>query len=221
MERRNFVRNTALGFTSFLVFPRLVASNNTASSTYAQLIPIHENPGQIRHGLLQLPQLDTPTPVLSFDWLKDVSRNVFFKNGFGASMGKEDMEITSILLENKDHNWADAIQIQQKQEATVILTQEREWQCKHHQNEIILLQNNRHQAINFSFGNLNHSARHLYSPSGKREVFIYLLAGIIKVNGRLLEENVGLGLQTGDAVVFEAVRKSQFVLMEKPFSRPY
>lgn len=87
-----------MGIGSFLLIPSIANASVFGLANESRLIPLSKLSGQIRHGALILPQIGYKNDHISFDWLDDVTRKVFFENGFQQSQEEKDLEIVSILL---------------------------------------------------------------------------------------------------------------------------
>jgi hypothetical protein len=96
MERRDFIRNTSFALAASLVPGALFAGIPSAGQMTSFAVPGLR--GQIRHGLLELPVAGQALQALPANWLADIRHNVFFRNGFTATKGEQDLEVISLFL---------------------------------------------------------------------------------------------------------------------------
>jgi len=214
MERRRFIKKTSLGLSAFFFLPSFFKESFAKSNAInGELYSFANVNGQIRHGALTLPQIGFKNEQISFDWLHDISRNVFFQNGFIKGKEEEDMEITSILLNPANNNLIESIQIQTKGSETILLVGDQEYRLAHENRGLKLLTGEK--TLELYFGNLETASSETINLEESAELFIYLLKGEMQVNGIDLKRNVGLGLKDIFNLKFECKAESQFLYLQK------
>jgi len=217
MERRNFIKNTSLGLGSFLLIPSIADASVFGLANESQLIPLAKLSGQIRHGALILPQIGYKNDHISFDWLDDVTRNVFFENGFQQSQEEKDLEIVSILLTDPETGDPESIQIQKVNKEITLLYEDLEWTLDSEMKGLNLLNPEESVFLKVYFGNAakGESIEYKIDRQTNREVecYVHIFDGSLKVNEQVLENDYGLGLKAKSNVHFEALESSRFLVL--------
>ncbi|MEM9917625.1 MAG: hypothetical protein AAF990_05985 [Bacteroidota bacterium] len=217
MRRRLFIARTFLGLGSLWCLPTIANYfSGMGSSGAYQLLPLAAKEGQIRHGLLDLPQISSEAHPLVSDWLLDISRNVFFKNGFVAASDGQDMEIISILLQQPSTRRKDAIQIQHRPSGSVILMEEREYALPHAGNDWVVLEKRENEHLRMVFGHLDASSERVFSLEKEAEIFVFVLQGELMVNDVQLPVHTGLEMTTSKDLHFSVLSDTQLIIIENP-----
>lgn len=243
MERRNFIKNTALSIGAMVVLPSL--SSNLTGNTLVNagqvsgngvvggaaknfLVSLNAAAPQIRHGLLNLPQLGFKNEKLPFDWLGEIRRNVFFQNGFQESDAQTDIEIVSILFNDvsNDADGQEAIQVQIEVDKTTVLFGAQEWRTiidsPNNRENIENGENDGLQKIgqniegNFALyiGVFESETAYKHAFASNTEVFVHVLNGDLTVNQKELKSDFGLGLKGVENIEIEAQKESKILVLE-------
>lgn len=217
MKRRQFLQNAAVGIGSMLVLPNvsMLASSEQARQV---VVPLGGAMPQIRHGLLNLPQLGLDNQMESslempFEWLGEIRRNLFFKNGFQASDSDEDIEIISVMYHNKDSEQTEAVQIQLSQNEARILLGEQFYTCstegKFHE-----ISNNANGNLSLYFSQIDGGESDRQTFKKDSELFVHILEGAVEINEIELFADYGLAINHHEELKFEALESSKMLIFE-------
>ncbi len=215
MERRKFIRNTGLGIGSFLLMPSIVNADILGTASQSQIIPLAKLSGQIRHGALILPQVGYKNEMIAFDWLDDITRNVFYENGFKASPDESDLEIVSILLTDPQTGDPESIQVQRSKNEVTILYEDLEWSVKPQEGIQLLVNAEEEGFLKIHFGEIQAGKQLEYEVDGQQECYVHLLKGAVTVQNQELKSEYGLGLTIDKNINFEGQESSQFLILSK------
>ena len=208
MQRRKFIRNISLASLAIGLVPYAGMANLLPQNPSGFLIPLGEAQTQIRHGALNLPIALKDNTTMPFDWLVQVHRNIFFKNGFQASGGM-DLEIISVLLEEEEG--LEAMQIQLSESETTVMIKDQLLQIERRDGfQEGLVEN---VATQLLLGDLSAGQSYECEIESGGEVFVQLLEGAIVCNEQVLDLNTGLALEGISKLAFEGSRNSRVLVL--------
>lgn len=211
MERRSFIKKTGIGIGGALLAPGAIASSVLPSLVNSQYVPLRENIGQIRHGLLQLPQAGYINNLISFRWLDDASRNIFFENGFQE--GNKDMEIISLLIRDPQSSETDAMQIQKAEDDVIILREGVSHTISHAKYGFKQVPGKKLKDIKLEVGYLSGFKAVQRKVQKGTEVYLQMLEGHMMVNDISLEPGTGLCLSYMKDLQFQPTKACKFILL--------
>ncbi len=208
------MKKVATGISGVFLAPNLVtASGLFPSLVNSQYVPIREGEGQIRHGVLTLPQAGYKNSLISFPWLHDVSKNVFYKNGFEAESSSDDLEVFSILIKDSESDTMDAIQVQKKGEEIVILREDKSWELSPSKKEFRQIPGKMLKSIKMEVGNLSGFKQVSRKVTKGTQVYAQLISGEVIINDIKLEAGRGLCLSSMKSLDILPRKKSQIILL--------
>ena len=219
MGRRNFIKNTSLGLGSFLLIPSICNASISGLANESQLIPLKQLSGQISHGALILSETGYEKDHIFFDWMDDVTRNVFFENGFEKSQEEKKLEIVSILLTEPETGDPESIQIQKINNEITLLYEDLEWTLNNEMKGLNLLNGEYNGFLKVYFGNAEKGEDFKYSINQQInrqiECYLHIFDGSLKVNEELLKNDSGLGIKASNDMYFEILETSRFLVLIK------
>lgn len=205
MQRRSFLHNISLSVLAAGFVPHygLAYFSPQPSGT---LVNLGAPMTQIRHGALHVPA----APTIPFDWLQQVHRNIFFKNGFQRSQ-QSDLEIVSVLLQEGEQT--EAVQIHLEAEKSTLMIQE---------NLVVMdrvegFQEVSTEAIGVQFwlADLEAGKEYVFSPDSEAGVYVQLLQGQLSCNEQLLDTQTGFALPQAADLQFRPTKNSRVLLLIK------
>jgi len=208
MQRRKFIQNISLASLAIGLTPTPGIAHLFPQTPTSFLIPLGEAQTQIRHGALNLPLALSEKNAMPFDWLLQVHRNIFFKNGFQASGGK-DLEIISVLL--KEEEGLEAIQIQLSTEETTVMIKDQLVTLK--RKEAFQEVANSNSTTQLVVGDFSIDTLYDFPLVDEKGVFVQLLEGAISCNDQVLDLNTGLALEKGTGLQFKASLDSRVLIL--------
>ena len=215
MERRKFIRNTGLGIGSFLLMPSIVNADILGAANQSQIIPLAKLSGQIRHGALILPQAGYKNDLIPFDWLDDITRNVFYENGYKESPDESDLEIISVLLTDPKTGDPESIQVQRSQNEVTVLYEDLEWTVERKDGIQLLTNAEEEGFMKIHFGTIQADSQLDFEIEKQQECYVHLLNGLVSVQGQEMKREYGLGLTIDKNINFTAKETSQFLILSK------
>lgn len=213
MERRSFIKKTGIGIGGAMLAPGAIASSVLPALVNSQYVPLKENIGQIRHGILKLPQTGFKNRLISFAWLNDASRNVFFENGFQKGQGNEDMEIISLLVNDPRTSAKDAIQVQNDGEDVKVLREGVSQVVSSSKHGFKSVSGKKLKNIKLEIGHLGGFKKLRRKVPKGTEVYIQMLKGHMRVNDISLEPGTGLCLSMMSELQFNPTQACKFILL--------
>lgn len=205
MQRRSFLRNISLGAIAVGFVPHYGMAHFLPPSR-GTLVNLGAPMTQIRHGALHVP---TP-PAIPFDWLQQVHRNIFFKNGFQRSQ-QSDLEIVSVLLQGGEQT--EAVQIQLAAEGSTLMIGEemvfvgREEGFQQVGKEAV--------GVQFYLADFEAGKEYVFSPETEATVYVQLLEGHLNCNEQHLDIQTGLALAEAENLHFYPTEDSRILLLIK------
>ena len=210
MQRRKFIQNISLASIAAGFVPSYGLANFLPETNPVFLIPIGEAQTQIRHGALNLPIAAKENGSMPFDWLLQINRNIFFKNGFQRSESI-DLEIISILLKNEEG--LEAVQIQLSPEQTCVMIEDQFLTFGRTAGfQKVTVADGHTQLL---IGHLEESKNYDLSFETEEAVFVQLLEGAISCNDQVLDLNTGLALENSRALRFDALADSRVIVFRR------
>lgn len=213
MERRSFIKKTGLGISGAILVPNAIASSVMPALVNSQYVPLKETIGQIRHGLLTLPQAGFKNSLISYSWLQDVSKNVFYENGFQEGTNNEDMEIISLLVKDPKTQATDAIQVQKSGEDVVVLREGDSQVISLTKPGFKAVSGKKLKNIKLEIGQLSGFKELSRKVPRGTEVYLQLLKGHMVVNDIDLEPGIGLCLSSMRYLHFKPTQACKFILL--------
>jgi len=208
MQRRKFIQNIGLAGFAIGLAPASGLANLLPQETAGFLIPLGEAQTQIRHGALNIPLGLKENSTMPFDWLLQVHRNIFFKNGFQSSGGM-DLEIISVLL--KEEEDLEAIQIQLSTEETTVMVKDQLVALG--RKEVFQEVGMMDETTQLVIGDLSATKVYDFPLAESKSVFVQLLEGAISCNDQVLDLNTGLALEAGKELHFKATLDSRVLIL--------
>ena len=224
MKRRKFLEKTALGIGGMMVFSN-VSAIASVNSTQSLLVPLNAAMPQIRHGALSLPQLNLTdwnpkTKQIPFEWLGEIRRNLFFKNGFQKNEleEEEDLEIISVMYNDVRNDEKEALQIQCSQLETNLLVKDELYSVQKQEGIVALKKSVENQenaeSLSLSVGVLEAGKEYNHTFNPNSELFVYLLEGNVQINKNELFSDFGLAINGTKELVFFAKENSKLLIFE-------
>ncbi len=213
MERRSFLKKLSTASLAAGFIPQFGLAHFMPTKATPLLVPLENPVKQIRHGALNFPLFSDRNPALPFDWLLQVQRNIFFKNGFQRSETK-DLEIISILLQtDADAGATDALQVQLEATQTTAMWGDHLESIPLTQNWSTIGQADPSQALYLA----HWSEGQATTPDlgAYKELYLQVLEGQISCNGQIIDSNTGLAFAELETLEVEALSDCRVLFLAR------
>jgi len=211
MQRRKFLKHTSIATLAYNFVPSLAFGNKLLTkNTTSTLIPLADTSWQIRHGALNfLPALDQQQS-LAFDWIVDIHRNIFLKNGFQRD-GDADLDIISIALKDQEKEGIRSMQIQLAKDQVKVMWQDQfvATACTNGLQQIALSDDD--YCLELICLTANQAFE--FVSKKEKEYFVEILDGAVQFGDFELTTQLGLILESGIKITIKALEQPSRILI--------